>query len=152
MVIYMKRLVALSLLAGYIMLVPFCFFGGALMVSGGAMNMDMNMIGSSAHSMGDCGMSLGGCVHAAGIGDPIAHHVSMYNSITQTPLTALTLMMAVLVVAFAASFYLVFGSLPALLARTSLRHPPQRTSEPQSGIKQRILSWLSLFETSPNFA
>jgi len=144
----MKRFAVILLIAGYIMLVPFCFFGGILMANGDM----MDMIAHPAHQMSDCGMPLGACTHGAGAMDTTAHHVSMYNSITQTPLAALTVLMALLTVSFAVSLYSIYGWPPTLLAQTSLYRPPRRQSEPESRTKQRILTWLSLFETSPNFA
>jgi hypothetical protein len=144
-----KRLVATPLLIGYVMLVPFCFFGGMLAASAHTMDMAGGMTGS-AHTMPmstDCGMQL----PCAGDSDPVEHHMSMFNSITQTQLTDLSLLLAVLVVSLLITFSLNYHLLALLLVRDSY-HPRARADQPKSTIKQNILTWLSLFETSPNFA
>lgn len=146
----MKRFVAVSLLVGYVMLVPFCFFGGMLMANAHT----MNMTGTPPHQMDDCGM-LGGCTHGAQSGaiDSIAHHLGMYNSLTHTPLTTLSIiMMALLAVFLFAALRLAHYWLRIFLTQTSLLPPIQRADKLRSKIKQHILTWLSLFEASPNFA
>ena len=74
----MKRLVATALLFGYVLLVPFCFFGGALSVHA----IGMNMGGGTLHQMNDCAMQLGGCAQGAVAGamDPVAHHLPPHSS------------------------------------------------------------------------
>lgn len=146
----MKRYIATFLLLGYVMLVPFCFFGGAMMA-----DMDtMDMSGSPTQSMNDCGMlAVVGCAgstetNALGM---IAHHVSMYLSIAQTPVSVFSFIMAIcvfflLALAFANGWFHRFS------LQTSSRLHLRRIDEPQSRTKQSILTWLSLFETSPNFA
>lgn len=148
----MKRSVTASLLLGYVLLVPFCFFGGAF--SGNVAS--MNMIGNPAHQMTDCSIPLGGCAQSTGSGavDSVAHHVGMYNSITQTPLAVLSTMMTIMAVflllAVAPSSY--YNWLNIFSSQSSLRPLARRTNEPRSNTPQSILIWLSLFETSPNFA
>ena len=145
----MKRLVATSLLVGYVMLVPFCFFGGMLMANAET----MNMIGSASSQMDDCGMSIGGCAHSTGAGGMDAsHHVGMYNSITQTPLTVFSMMLATLILAVLVVFGFVRNLLSTPFSHVSLRPRMRRADEPRSTIRTSILTWLSLFETSPNFA
>ena len=138
----MKRLTATLLLVGYALLVPFCFFGGLLAAS--AHTMDMTGGAHTVPMASDCGMQL----TCAGGVDPVAHHMSMFNSITQTPLTDLSLMLAVLVVSFVVIFSLNYRLLALLLVRDAY-HPLHRAGQPKSTIKQSILTWLSLFETSP---
>lgn len=142
----MKRFTATILLLGYALLVPFCFFGGMLAASAHTMNMT-----GGAHAMPvvpDCGMQTPGCVGDTG---PIAHHMSMFNSITQTPLTDLSLSLVVLALSLAVIFSLNYRLLAQLFARHSY-HPPQRSHESKGAIKQNLLTWLSLLETSPTFA
>lgn len=138
----MKQFVATLLLLGYVMLVPFCFFGGMLMANTGTMHMD------------DCGMSLGGCAHGTGAGgmDTVSHHVGMYNSITQTPLAALSLVFLAATAFLLSAFSLSFDWIASLRREKSLRFFTRRKDGPRNKIKRLVLTWLSLFETSPNFA
>jgi len=146
----MKRLTATVLLVGYALLVPFCFFGGVLAVSAHTMNMQAgaHQMPMTSASASDCGMQLPGCANGM---DPVAHHMSMFNSLTQTPLTALSLLLAVIVVSLAITFSFTYRLL-ALSFHSDSYHPLARADQPKSAIKQHILTWLSLFETSPTFA
>ena len=148
--LFMKRLVTTALLFGYVLLVPFCFFGGALSVH--AIGMDMG--GGALHQMNDCAMQLGGCGEGAATGamDPVAHHLGMYNSITQTPLAAPLILMT-LVVAFSLSLVWFTQQLRSTRsADTVFRLALQRERKRPRATRQHILVWLSLFETSPNRA
>lgn len=141
----MKRLTATFLLLGYALLVPFCFFGGLLAAS--AHTMDMTGISHAMPMASDCGMQL----PCAGGVDPVAHHMSMFNSITQTPLVGVSLLLAIL----AASLLVIVALHPRFLAlflSPDTYHPPQRADRHKSAFRQSILTWLSLFETSPTFA
>lgn len=146
----MKQITATSLLLGYILLVPFCFFGGMLMANADT----MNMVGSPAHQMDDCGMPLGGCAHSMGASgmDSVIHHVGMYNSITQTPFATFSAMLAAVAVFLLLAFGLSYNWLSIFSYQNSLRPFVRRTNEPRSNTQQSTLNWLSLFETSPNFA
>lgn len=146
----MKRLVATTILFGYIALVPFCFFGGMLMANADT----MNMMSGAAHQMDDCGMPIGGCTHGAESGgmDATIHHVGMYHSITQTPLIALSLILATLTLVFLVVLGFASNFLSTLFFKNSPQHQIRRVDEPRSKTRQSILTWLSLFETSPNFA
>ncbi len=146
----MKQFIATILLVGYIALVPFCFFGGMLVANADTMNMS----GGIAHQMDDCGMPIAGCYHtmqAGGI-DTAVHHISMYLSITQTPLAGFSLMIAIMVVLLLLTLGVFQYWLRVFFARTSPRIHLRRVDEPHLSTELRILSWLSLFETSPNFA
>ncbi len=145
----MKRHVTAMLLLGYILLVPFCFFGGMLSAEA-----SMDMSGGATHHVYDCGMSLPGCVYSteAGAMDAVADHVGMYLSFSQTPLAAQSVMMVIIATFLIATFAIAFGSILAFLAQAFVRPCLRRGDESQSGIRQCILNWLSLFETSPNFA
>ena len=147
----MRQFISTLLLLGYVMLVPFCFFGGML-----AANMSMSdVVGSPVHQMNDCGMSLPGCAHKGETGGmgAIDHHISMYGSITQTPLVAALIMLVTMVVLLLTVFGLTVEQLFRIaLLRTHLRPPRGRSDEPQSGTPQTLLTWLSLFENSPTFA
>lgn len=144
----MKRVTATFLLLGYALLVPFCFFGGMLAANAHTMNMPGGTHQMPIASASDCGMQLPGCANGM---DPVEHHMSMFNSLTQTPLTALSLLLAALVVSFALTFWFTYRLLALALLSDSY-HPPARAEQPKSATKQRILTWLSLFETSPTFA
>ena len=133
------------------MLVPFCFFGGALVASGNT----MDMTGNSALQMGGCALSLAtNCT--PGMDDSamgmIAHHVGMYLSITQTPLVFALFAMIIAAVFFLTAFVLIREWLSLLFAWSSLLRLTQRASEPRRLLRQSLLTWLSLFETSPTFA
>ena len=146
----MKGIIATSLLLGYIMLVPFCLFGGAMLME----HIDtMEMAANPAHHLHDCGVPFAGCAHTADSGamDTIVHHVSMYLSITQTPLAALSLIMAVLSLLFLFAPRISLNGLRALFVQTS-HVLTKRTDKPHISSKQKILAWLSLFEASPNFS
>jgi hypothetical protein len=146
----MKRFVAATLLLGYVMLVPFCFFGGMLMANANT----MNMIDVATHQMDDCGMSLAGCANEMGAGgmDSAAHHVGMYNSITQTPFVAFSIMLAALVSIMLIAFSLAHSWLRLLLSQAAIRPRIRKAEEVPNATRASILAWLSLFETSPNFA
>lgn len=144
------KLIATSLLLGYVMLVPFCFLGGALVANADT----MNMVNSVAHqNMDDCGMPLGGCANGMGAGgmDTTSHHVGMYNSITQTPLVDLSIILAMLISVILVVFSLQHNWLSVFFSQVAIRPQTRRTEEmPKTWAS--ILTWLSLFETSPNFA
>jgi hypothetical protein len=145
----MNRIVATFLLIGYLTLVPFCFFGGALMA-----NMDMEHVtGSPMHQMNGCEMVMEGCAQSSGMSaiDLVAHHVGMYLSISQTPLVMLSLFIAVaLSLLFVISVFA--QQLSLLFARPTLRLFARGLDDPCSKARQYLLTWLSLFETSPTFA
>jgi hypothetical protein len=145
----MNRIVATFLLIGYVTLVPFCFFGGALME-----NMDMeHMAGSPMHQMNGCEMAMEGCAQSNGMSaiDFVTHHVGMYLSISQTPLVALSLLIAAtLLLLFVVSVFA--QQLGILFARPTLRLLARGLDDPRSKARQYLLTWLSLFETSPTFA
>lgn len=146
----MKRLLATSLLLGYIMLVPFCLFGGVLLME----HVDTaEMAANPAHHMHDCEVPFSGCAHTTDPGamDTVVHHISMYSSITQTPLIGPSLFMTVLSLLFLLTLVISHNFLSAFFVQTSNIYV-QRTDEPNISIKQKILAWLSLFEASPNFA
>ncbi len=145
----MKQFIATTLLFGYIALVPFCFFGGMLMVNADT----MNMVGAS-HQMDDCGMPLGGCANEMGGGgmDTASHHVGMYNSITQTPLVDFSIALSALVFILLIAFSLGNNWLSTLFSQVAIRPRIRRTEEVVNTTRTNILTWLSLFETSPNFA
>jgi hypothetical protein len=147
--IEMKRFIATTLLLGYIALVPFCFFGGMLMANADTMNM-----AGAAHQMDDCGMPLGGCANGMGSGgmDTTSHHVGMYNSITQTPLMDFSIVLAALVSILLIAFSSGHNWLSALSSLVAVRPRIRRTEEIANTPRTGILTWLSLFETSPNFA
>lgn len=146
----MNRFVTTLLLLGYIMLVPFCFFGGALM----APMSTMDMGGSPTQPMNDCGMSMAGCAGSTETGamGMIAHHVGMYLSITQTPLVALLAITMIVVSLFLVTFVVIRQLAGELYASSSLRFNKRVFDKPRNLSKQRLLTWLSRFETSPNFA
>lgn len=146
-----KQFIATTLLLGYIALVPFCFFGGMLMANADT----MNMMSGVAHQMDDCGMPLGGCAHgmeASGGMDTTSHHVGMYNSITQTPLMDFSIVLAALISIVLIAFGLAHSWRDLLLSQVPIRLRIRRTEEVPSVTRASILTWLSLFETSPNFA
>ncbi|HEY9585401.1 MAG TPA: hypothetical protein VJJ02_02300 [Candidatus Paceibacterota bacterium] len=146
----MKHLVPTVLLFGYIMLVPFCFFGGTVMA-----NTDtINMIGSPTHQMDDCGIPMAGCAHPsdAGAMGMITHHVGMYLSISQTPLVALAMVVMIASLVLFTVFGLIRWWLHVFLARHSLCPVPCTKKKFFNQLRQNFLTWLSLFETSPNFA
>ena len=146
----MKQLIATSLLIGYLTLVPFCLFGGALFMK------HLNAVEMSAdpmHLMHDCKISIAGCSHTMDTGamDTVIHHVSMYLSITQTPILTLFMIVVILTLLSLVVFKLSHHCIRAIfliIFRVYVRE--MRWSH--ITIKQKILSWLSLFETSPNFA
>lgn len=146
----MKRLIATSLLVGYVMLVPFCFFGASLMTSPDS----MNMISNPAHQMSDCGILVGACANSTTAGgvDDASHHVGMYHSITQSPLVAFSIVLVALIAVVLFTFGLSRNLFTAFLSRIILRFKAQRLREISNSIRTAILTWLSLFETSPNFA
>jgi len=86
----------------------------------------------------------------AGVMGMIAHHFGMYNSFAQTPIAAI--LIAVVAVFLLVAFGLPHAKLRAVLARSSLRLLAQRSDEPRSRSPQYLLTWLSLFESSPTFA
>lgn len=144
----MNRLVATLLLFGYVMMVPFCFFGGMLMTNAHT----MDMIGNPVHQMDGCTMPMMGCANSGAMGafDVALHHVDMYLSISQTPLTTLSSITAMtLVLLFVVLTYRVLG---VLFAQSAPRLFARRTDKLRSRVRQQLLTWLSLFETSPNFA
>jgi hypothetical protein len=148
MIFFMNRFLATALLFGYVLLVPFCFFGGA-------MSADMSTMetsGAHPHEMVDCCVSIGEPMHStdAGVMGMIAHHFGMYNSFAQTPLAAI--LIAVVAVFLLVAFGLPHAKLRVVLARSSLRLLVQRSDEPRSRSPQYLLTWLSLFESSPTFA
>ena len=136
----MKRLLATFLLLGYVLLVPFCFFGGMVFASAGHMNMSDMQMGA----MPDMPATPSGI-------DFAADHVGMYNSITQTPLTALALLAVSMTVVFLFGFALMVSLLRTSIAET-VAYGRTRKREAQYHATIRIRHWLSLFESSPNFA
>jgi len=146
----MKRLVATALLFGYILLVPFCFFGGALSVHA----IGMHMEGGAVHQMNDCALSLGGCAQGTvtGVMDPVAHHLGMYNAVTHTPLATPLILMALVVALSLALVWFTQELRSTRSADTVFRLPLQRERKRPRATQRHILVWLSLFETSPNRA
>jgi hypothetical protein len=75
----------------------------------------------------------------------------MYLSISQTPLVALSLFIAVtLALLFIVTVFA--QQLGTLFARPTLRLFARGLDDPRSKARQYLLTWLSLFETSPTFA
>ena len=113
----------------------------------------MNMVSGAAHQMDDCGMPLGGCANEMGTGgmDTTSHHVGMYHSITQTPLMDFSIVLTVLVSVVLIAFSLGHNRLSLLFSQVAVRPRIQRTEEVANTTRTSILTWLSLFETSPNF-
>jgi|GEM_PF-4916087 len=146
----MKHILATSLLVGYIILVPFCLFGGTLL----AEHLHTAELATDPmHHVHDCEMPFSGCAHTtdAGALDTAVHHISMYLSITQTPLTTLSLIVAIFSLLFLFTLVVSIGWLRTFFAQTSYVRT-RRIDERHFNIRQKILSWLSLFEASPNFA
>lgn len=147
----MERLAATLVLLGYVLLVPFCFFGGMTMAHTA---MDMEMIGApmSDMDMGDCGLAIGGCAAHGGVFGTIAHHVGMYLSLTSgTPGVVSVLFAIAALFAFSLFSAYLLRCLRAILSasRRSLAWVAERT---HTVAEHRLLTWLALFETSPNFA
>ncbi len=144
----MRKISATFVLLGYILLVPFCFFGNAMITHADSDNMSSNAV----HHIDDCGMPFG-CGHAneAGLVDVAVHHISMYLSLTQTPLAAFSLFVTILVLQLLAILGVSGNLLRTLFLQTSSLLV-RRMEEPHISTKQKILAWLSLFEASPNFA
>ncbi|OGZ04951.1 MAG: hypothetical protein A2845_04425 [Candidatus Lloydbacteria bacterium RIFCSPHIGHO2_01_FULL_49_22] len=148
----MKRIVAITILLGYVTLVPFCFFGGMLSAQVSTMEMDMDV--GPVHQVSDCGMSISGCVQSMDTGaiGSMMNHVGMYLSLSQTPLLTLSLMTVIIALFLLVATGLIDAYLRAFLARVFVHLRARRADEPRNRIRQSILNWLSLFETSPNFA
>lgn len=148
----MKRIVATTILLGYVTLVPFCFFGGMLSAQASTMEMDMGV--SPVHQVSDCGMLIPGCAQSMDVGaiGSMLDHVGMYLSLSQTPLQALPLMMAIIALVILAVAGLIAVYLRLFLARVFAYRRLPRVGKSHNKIRQSILTWLSLFEASPNFA
>ena len=146
---FVRQIFATFVLLGYVLLVPLCFFGSAMMAHADTEVMSSNLV----HHTDNCGMPLG-CGHAneAGAVDDAVHHISMYFSLTQTPPAAFSLLMTILVLQLLVTLGVSSNWFRRLFLQTSSRIHTQRTDEPHIGTKQKILAWLSLFEASPNFA
>ena len=145
----MKRLLVTLLMVGYLALVPFCFFGGGVVAS--AQAMDMGLM-SPMQGMNDCGMPAFGCSVASGAMGSFIHHVEMYLSLTSTAPSALGSFALIALLLFVTVF-LVFKiwrlSLPA---QTGYLQNSRAREDGQVKAQSVFLRWLSLFESSPNFA
>lgn len=145
----MKRLIAVSVLFGYVMLVPFCFYVGYLMASTNSTNTNRTI----THQMNGSGLSQDGyqnLVNENTMSKASHPHVSIYNSITHTPLPTRPVMLSILLTILLFAFSLGRFRLVSLQEVKYLR--TRKRNIPHSRIRLNILSWLSLFETSPNFA
>ena len=145
----MKKLLISLLMVGYLALVPFCLFGGGVVAS--AQPMDMGLM-SPMQGMNNCGMPAFGCSMTSGAMGTFIHHVEMYLSLTSTAPSPLGSFVLIVLLLFTAVFF-VFKiwrlSLPAqtgYLQNSSAREVGQVQSQ------STFLRWLSLFESSPNFA
>lgn len=146
----MRKTLSTFLLLGYVMLVPFCFFGSTMMADAHP----MSVAGSATHPMNDCEMPLDGCANGMGSNgmDTVSHHASMYYSITQSPLVVFSIMLAALVSIILIALSFVHNWLSVLFLQITIRTRMRRSEEIPDGARASILPWLSLFETSPNFA
>ena len=151
----MKRLIVILLMVGYLALVPFCFFGGGVMAS--AQTMDMGLMSSMPmQGMNECGIPVFGCSVASGAMGSFIHHVEMYLSLTSTAPSALGSFALIALLVFVTVF-LVFKiwrlSLPAQTGYLP-RYLQNRRAREDGQVKAQsaFLRWLSLFESSPNFA
>ncbi len=143
----MKHFFATFVLVGYVLLVPFCLYGSAMTAHAGTEEMSSTPV----HHTDDCGMPFG-CEHAeqGGLVDVAVHHISMYLTLSQTPLVALSLFASIFVLRLLLTTG-IGNLLRTLLLPTSPSHTP-RIDEPHLIARQKILAWLSLFEASPHFA
>lgn len=136
----MKRSLALTLLVGYLFLVPYCFFGASVFTS-------------SAHSsdvpaMNGHVMSTDACVDC-GVPTADADHAGMYlsvTSVTAAPFLSLLLSLAALFVAFV--FVARFRTLVPTLVPISVGARKERRRS-RASARHDLLHWLSLTETSP---
>ena len=147
----MKKLLFLLLVVGYLALVPFCLFGGAMMAS--AQTMDMGLMSSvPMQGMNDCGIPAFGCSMTPGAMGSFIHHVEMYLSLTGTTPTILG-SLAIIALLLFATVCLVFKiwrlSLPV---QTGYLQDSRAREGGQVQSQSVFLRWLSLFESSPNFA
>ena len=148
----MKKLFISLLMVGYLALVPFCLFGGAMMAS--AQPMDMGLM-SPMQGMNNCGIPAVGCSMTSGAMGSFMHHVEMYLSLTNTAPSALGFFVLIALLLFTTVF-LVFKiwrlSLPAQ-TRYLPRYLQNRRAREDGQVQSQsiFLRWLSLFESSPNF-
>ena len=147
----MKRLIVILLMVGYLALVPFCFFGGGVVANAQAMDMGL-MSSMPMQGMNDCGIPVFGCAVASGAMGSFIHHVEMYLSLTSTTPTILGSLATIALLLFVAVFLVLkiwrqyLSSQAKNLLHRSIREDGQVKAQPA------FLRWLSLFESSPNFA
>lgn len=145
----MKRSVAPLLVVGYLLLVPYCFFGASVFTPAHALDVTSHLSGSPV--MGGHGMSTDACVGCgAGVPAGDADHAGMYLSVTSVtgmPLLSLLLSLTTLLAAvFVFSYRAITPMLvPAVLGARKERRRLRSTTQ------HHLLSWLSLTETSPTF-
>lgn len=145
----MTRVLTATLMLGYLLLVPFCFFGGMAMA---AMIMpeapSLTGVNAHAHALSGCTVGAAiGCAHLADPHAPSGGHGDMYLSLTETPLQSLVFVLALVGVGFAIALADFVG--PTLLRTwriiriASLRAPRAYT-------RRAFFARLALFEASPN--
>ncbi|OGZ11771.1 MAG: hypothetical protein A3C93_02450 [Candidatus Lloydbacteria bacterium RIFCSPHIGHO2_02_FULL_54_17] len=140
----MKRSTAFVLTVGYLLLVPYCFFGAsvfspAILHSSGTPTMNGHVMSTDACT---------GC----GVPSADADHTGMYlsvTSVTGTPLLSLLLSLTALFVAFI--FVARYRTLVPTLVRIPIDARKDRRRS-RASARHDLLSWLSLTETSPTFA
>lgn len=146
----MKRSTAFVLTVGYLLLVPYCFFGASIFPSAHAFSAVSNSPGAVA--MNGHGMPADSCLGCGSVPSASADHAGMYQAVTSAtamPFFGLLALLATLVLAFAhSSYYRVV--VPALVRiPVSIRKNRRRS---RASTERDLLSWLSLNETSPTFA
>lgn len=149
----MKRSFTLFVAVGYLLLVPYCFFGASVLAPAHA-------FGAAGHSSGATlvnghAMSAEECIGCGSVPSApsaSADHAGMYLSVTSvagTPL--LSLLLSLVTLLFAAVFVFSYQAVaPALVPVFSDARKERRRLRATS--QHDILRWLSLSETSPTFA
>lgn len=147
----MKKLLVILLMVGYLALVPLCLFGGGVVASTQAMDMGL-MSSMPMQGMNDCRIPALGCAVASGAMGSFIHHVEMYLSLTGTTPTILG-SLAIIALLLFATVCLVFKIWRLSLSVQNGYLQDSRVRENGQVKAQSIfLRWLSLFESSPNFA
>lgn len=142
----MTRALAFLLTLGYLLLVPFCFFGGMAMANVAMPEMD----GMSTHAHALTGCAAGpaiGCAHLADPHAPGGGHGDMYLSLTETPFQS-----GILLIVFLAIVFTILRVDLAALTIAAVRRVIQTTAlcAPRAYTRRDLFARLALFEASPN--
>ena len=152
----MKRFFALTLIVGYLALVPYCFLSASMVMPSGATEISSSMPDMqgmpSTHDAHHSGVPEACCVsYGGGVTEMLSHHSGMYLSLTGD--TGTQFLVVLMLLALTALFASVLLTVKSLLFVTSLIYQRRgERRELRSISRHNFLSWISLAEASPTFA